>query len=142
VSELGKFDQNVALGTISGKDPFFVVVEVAVTNGKIDAFLPNRCTIVVRNSGATKFDVLNYRVVACDYPNPFALGALACGINSGASISDSSNSQPIRCPSAYIACIDTSRINFDDIARTAVLYGPTRRCIPFARPDLEHFTGR
>src|SRR6266850_1510896 len=80
-SEFCKFYENCASRIVAAKNAFLIVVEIAISHGQVDAFLPDADAVVVWNGRACKLDILNGCVVPRNHPNPFTLRTVSCGVD-------------------------------------------------------------
>ncbi len=135
VRELRVLDRDRAVRAVAGEDAVFVVVEVAVTNGEVRAFLANAGAVLIDHFGAEKFDVLDRRVVARNDPNRFAAVVFPGRIELGET-SHASQSQAVLVHGANIARV-RARIDFDDVSVTGRRDGRTRRRVCFSGTNLK-----
>ena len=82
VGELAEFDQDRAISTV-GQNSFLVVMEVAIPERQVAAFLPDSSSVQVDYRCAGELNILYRCVITRDNPNRLTLGAFASSVDHG-----------------------------------------------------------
>src|SRR5580765_6931890 len=111
-----EFDGDCAGGRCIREYAFLIVMEVAVAHGEIVSLLAYANAIVVDYRSAAEFNVLNRGVRSRNYPDAFALGILASGVNMRAPAAYAADGEVVGGPGTDIANIGHTGIDCDDVA--------------------------
>ena len=103
----------VARVHLAGEDAVLVVVEVAMTHGEAQSFLPDARAVLVRHAAFGELDPLHRGAIALDHPDRLIAPAHAIGLQVRES-AHATQKQVIRLPACHIgwigACGDVHRV--------------------------------